>query len=37
MEEIKFKNGSKYTGEWKDGMRHGFGVTTWFSGSKYAG
>ena len=32
-----FESGSKYIGEWKDGVQHGFGTTIWADSSKYVG
>ena len=32
-----YHNGAKYTGEWKDGLRHGFGKFEQLDGLKYAG
>ena len=37
MEEVKFKNGVVYKGEWKGNVRHGYGVQTWPDGAKYEG
>lgn len=28
-------SGITYDGEWKEGMRHGYGVKTYISGNKY--
>ena len=32
-----YKTGSKYTGEWKGGFRHGIGVMRWTDGAKFEG
>lgn len=34
---IQFENGSIYIGEWKNGLRDGFGVHSWLDGSRYEG
>ena len=34
----KFENGDVYAGEWKDGLRHGYGVLNYQdSGAKFSG
>lgn len=33
----KYTNGSKYEGDFKDGIRHGRGIMTWKDGAKYDG
>jgi hypothetical protein len=32
-----YKNGSVYDGEWRGGMKHGFGIMKWIDGAKYEG
>lgn len=32
-----YSNGSKYEGEWKDNLKHGYGVFTFEDGSIYRG
>lgn len=34
-DEFVFKNGAKYKGQWKNDMRHGYGVQSWPDGAKY--
>ena len=34
---MKYANGMVYDGEWKNDLRHGFGVLTWPDGRKYEG
>ena len=34
-EEVKFKNGVVYKGEWKGNVRHGYGAQVWPDGAKY--
>ncbi len=36
-ENYKFPNGAVYTGQWKNGMRHGYGTQVWPDGAKYEG
>jgi len=36
-ENYVFKNGAKYSGQWKNGMRQGFGTQIWPDGAKYEG
>ena len=31
---VKFGDGRTYTGEWRDGKRHGQGTHTWADGSR---
>ena len=33
----KFKSGAIYKGEWKGGLRDGFGTQQWPDGAKYVG
>ena len=33
----EFKTGARYTGEWKGGMRDGYGVQAWSDGARYEG
>ena len=35
LSDIKFKDGNLYKGQWKSGMRDGYGVQQWPDGSKY--
>ena len=35
--EVTLPNGAKYTGEWLDGKRDGYGVQIWVDGSRYEG
>ncbi len=37
VETMKFPDGSRYTGEFKDGVPHGHGVATYLFGEKYEG
>lgn len=37
VENYKFPNGAIYTGQWKNGTRHGFGTQIWPDGAKYEG
>ena len=37
MWEIRFNNGTKYEGQWLDGMRHGVGIFYWADESHYHG
>ena len=37
FDSATFPNGNRYLGEWKDGLRHGYGTYTWPNGSKYIG
>ena len=32
-----FKEGDKYTGEWKDNLKNGQGTYTWSNANKYTG
>ncbi|HMU10894.1 MAG TPA: hypothetical protein PKC54_12860 [Ferruginibacter sp.] len=34
---VRFADGSSYTGEWKDSLRHGNGTYLWANGNKYTG
>ena len=34
---FSWKNGKKYEGMYKDGLKHGLGKLTWFDGSSYDG
>ena len=36
-EEFVFENGARYKGQWKESVRHGFGVQIWPDGAKYEG
>ena len=33
----KWPDGSQYEGEWKNGMKHGYGTYRWANGMKYIG
>lgn len=37
VEEVRFKNGVVYKGEWKGNVRHGYGVQVWPDGARYEG
>ena len=37
LHAIEMKNGGNYIGEWKNGMRHGFGEFKWADYSFYKG
>ena len=37
VEEVRFKNGVVYKGEWSGNVRHGYGVQIWPDGAKYEG
>jgi len=34
---VSFKSGAKYTGQWKENMRHGKGTMVWSDGAMYEG
>ena len=35
--EVHFKNGATYAGQWLGNMKHGYGVQVWKDGAKYEG
>ena len=35
--DYTYKTGAVYSGQWKGGMRHGWGTMTWDDGAKYEG
>lgn len=35
--QVHFKNGATYTGQWLGNMKHGFGTQIWKDGAKYEG
>ena len=35
--QVTLQNGAKYTGEWLNGLRDGYGVQVWASGDRYEG
>jgi hypothetical protein len=37
LPEIQLENGAVYKGEWKNGLRDGYGIQIWPDGSKYEG
>ena len=37
IKTVTFKDGSKYTGQMKNSMKHGFGKYTWADGRQYIG
>jgi len=34
---LRFKDGSEYLGEWKNGLKEGKGTFTWADGNKFNG
>lgn len=36
-DEVTFKNGAKYIGEWLGNKKHGFGIQQWTDGARYEG
>ena len=35
--EYIFSNGARYKGQWKEDMRHGYGMQIWADGARYEG